>query len=134
MDDVTVNEWHSYAKSWAKHAGSMMMEARQKASFDREYKTGHELVTSIDIAIDEYLCENIRQTFPDHLILSEESSPDLAFAQGASVPVWVIDPIDARSILRKVYCMWQCPLRYITKVSVGWGLCMLPSYRRPTRQ
>jgi myo-inositol-1(or 4)-monophosphatase len=94
MDDVTVNEWHSYAKSWAKHAGSMMMEARQKASFDREYKTGHELVTSTDIAIDEYLCENIRQTFPDHLILSEESSPDLAFAQGASVPVWVIDPID----------------------------------------
>jgi myo-inositol-1(or 4)-monophosphatase len=51
MDDVTVNEWHSYAKSWAKHAGSMMMEARQKASFDREYKTGHELVTSTDMRL-----------------------------------------------------------------------------------
>ncbi|MBM6552161.1 inositol monophosphatase family protein [Marinomonas ostreistagni] len=94
MDEVTVDEWLSYAKSWAKHAGAIMVEAREQADFSAEYKDHHELVTSTDVAIDEYLCRQIRYTFPDHLILSEESSPDLALAHDSDVPVWVIDPID----------------------------------------
>lgn len=94
MDDSTINEWLGYAKSWAAHAGTMMVEARAKASFSAQYKSGHELVTSTDLAIDAYLCEQIKQTFPEHLILSEESSPDLELASHSDVPVWVIDPID----------------------------------------
>lgn len=94
MDEVTVDEWLGYAKSWAKHAGSMMIEARTEATFSADYKTDHELVTSTDLAIDAYLCQQIQYTFPDHLILSEESSPDLILAQESGVPVWVIDPID----------------------------------------
>lgn len=94
MDDVTVDEWYDYANSWAKHAGALMVEARQEASFATDYKSDHELVTSTDLAIDAYLCEQIHNTFPDHLILSEESSPDLLVAQQSNTPVWVIDPID----------------------------------------
>lgn len=94
MDDASVNEWLGYAKSWATHAGAMMLEAREKTSFSEQYKSGHELVTSTDLAIDDYLCEQIKQTFPDHLILSEESSPNLELATHSDVPVWVIDPID----------------------------------------
>ncbi|SBT17165.1 Inositol-1-monophosphatase [Marinomonas gallaica] len=94
MDEVTVDEWLSYAKSWATHAGAMIQEARNLADFSEQYKSEHELVTSTDLAVDDYLCRQIKQTFPDHLILSEESSPDLALVQKSDVPVWVIDPID----------------------------------------
>ncbi|SBS34046.1 Inositol-1-monophosphatase [Marinomonas aquimarina] len=94
MDDASVNEWLGYAKSWATHAGAMIVDAREQANFSEQYKSGHELVTSTDLVIDAYLCRQIKQTFPEHLILSEESSPDLELANNSEIPVWVIDPID----------------------------------------
>lgn len=94
MSTVPVNEWLDCAKKWAIHAGLMMIEARDNSAFSQQYKSGHELVTSTDLAIDEYLCRQISDAFPDHLILSEESSPDLRVAQASDTPVWVIDPID----------------------------------------
>ena len=94
MDEVTLDEWLGYAKSWAKHAGAMLIEARQEAAFSSDYKGDHELVTSTDLAIDDYLCQQIRYTFPEHRILSEESSPDMTLARESGSPVWVIDPID----------------------------------------
>ncbi|SBS35054.1 Inositol-1-monophosphatase [Marinomonas spartinae] len=86
--------WLNFAKSVATHAGQMMVEARSKAAFSTDYKADHELVTSADLAVDAYICQQITQTFPDHVILSEESSPKLALAELANKPVWVIDPID----------------------------------------
>lgn len=86
--------WLACAKEWAFHAGELMQRGRESAQFQRDYKAGHELVTSIDLAVDDYLCRQVRSTFPEHLILSEESSPDLEVASQLDVPVWVIDPID----------------------------------------
>lgn len=86
-------EWLEFAKSLAVSAGEMMLEARSKAVFVRDYKSDHELVTSTDLAIDQFLCSNIRKRYPEHLILSEESSPDLQLTS-RDIPVWVIDPID----------------------------------------
>ena len=86
-------EWLEFAKILAVSAGDMMVEARNKAVFVRDYKNDHELVTTTDLAIDQYLCAHIMQRYPDHLILSEESSPDIELVS-IDVPVWVIDPID----------------------------------------
>ncbi len=88
------DRWLESAKEWALHAGGMMQQGRANAQFKRDYKAGHELVTSVDLAVDDYLCTQIVSTFPGHLILSEESSPDLNVAMASDVPVWVIDPID----------------------------------------
>ncbi|MFD1381821.1 inositol monophosphatase family protein [Rhodanobacter aciditrophus] len=88
------DRWLESAKEWALHAGGMMQQGRANAEFKRDYKAGHELVTSVDLAVDDYLCTQIVSTFPGHLILSEESSPDLNVAMASDVPVWVIDPID----------------------------------------
>ena len=86
-------EWLDFAKSLAASAGEMMIEARSKAAFVRDYKGDHELVTTTDLAIDQFLCSSIATRYPEHLILSEESSPALQFTS-SDTPVWVIDPID----------------------------------------
>ncbi len=81
----------AFAKRIASHAGTIMVEAREKKGFSADYKADHELVTSTDLAIDHYLCQEIIAAYPDHRILSEESSPNLSLD---AVPTWVIDPID----------------------------------------
>ncbi|TDO96018.1 inositol monophosphatase family protein [Marinomonas balearica] len=87
-------EYLVFAKKLAHHAGVMMLEARQSSTFESDYKSGHELVTSVDIAVDDYLCSQIREQYPEHDIFSEESTPDLLICGENSAPVWVIDPID----------------------------------------
>ncbi|WP_219702614.1 inositol monophosphatase family protein [Marinomonas lutimaris] len=88
-------EWLDFAKNLAIKAGEMIVEARESATFVRDYKMDHELVTSTDIAVDQYICSHILRQYPSHCILSEESSPNLDLGDiGEDVPVWVIDPID----------------------------------------
>jgi myo-inositol-1(or 4)-monophosphatase len=89
------DEWLSFAKSLAMNAGVMIVAARESSTFVRNYKMDHELVTSTDIAVDQYICSRIIENYPSHRILSEESSPNIELGNIADdVPVWVIDPID----------------------------------------
>ncbi|BFM49552.1 inositol monophosphatase family protein [Marinomonas sp. THO17] len=89
------HDWLAFAKKIAIQAGSMILEARQTASFERDYKLHHELVTSTDVAVDAYLCAQIQTRYPQHTILSEETFPDVSFDSLAEEQVvWVIDPID----------------------------------------
>ncbi|MGO2236076.1 inositol monophosphatase family protein [Marinomonas sp.] len=88
-------EWLDFAKALAMKAGEMIVTARENSSFVRDYKMDHELVTSTDIAVDQYICGRIVEKYPSHCILSEESSPHMDLGSiGDDLPVWVIDPID----------------------------------------
>lgn len=88
-------EWLDFAKALAWQAGEMIVEARARSAFVRDYKADHELVTSTDVAVDQYICSSIVERYPSHCILSEESSPNMDLGNiGEDVPVWVIDPID----------------------------------------
>lgn len=78
----------------AQQAGELIRTERQQASFEHNYKSGHELVTSTDLKADQLIRSAIEQAFPDHSILSEESSPQLQDAASLRKPLWIIDPID----------------------------------------
>ena len=54
------------------------------------YKGTIDLVTDVDYQSEKYLIEAIRQRFPEHRIVSEESGVN----QGGDCCVWFIDPID----------------------------------------
>lgn len=43
---------------------------------------------------DEFITSAIRQAWPDHRILSEETMPDLSQAEELETPLWIVDPID----------------------------------------
>lgn len=88
---LNTDELLAFALRIAAQAGVIMVEAREAKGFSADYKADHELVTSTDLAIDHYLCQEIAKMYPEHRILSEESSPNLSLE---NVPTWVIDPID----------------------------------------
>ena len=82
------------AEDLAFKAGKSIVEARQSQRLTLSYKDGVELLTSADLSADQLIRAGIESAFPDHLILSEESSPDLSDAVDLQAPLWIIDPID----------------------------------------
>ena len=82
-----------FAEDLSRRAGVLIAQARADRALDLSYKEGIELLTSADLQADQLIRGEIEQTFPDHYILSEESSPHLDSAQLRG-PLWVIDPID----------------------------------------
>ena len=62
----------------AHEAGECIVEARAERRLRLSYKDGVELLTSADLSADRLIRAGIESVFPDHSILSEESSPDLS--------------------------------------------------------
>lgn len=85
-----------FAEDLAQRTGVLIAKARADRALDLSYKEGIELLTSADLQADQLIRSEIEKTFPEHYILSEESSPDIAELAPAWLhgPLWVIDPID----------------------------------------
>lgn len=83
-----------FTRALARDAGKLIVDERAQSTLSHEYKNGDELVTNADIKADQFICKAIAGQFPEHQILSEESSPDLADVQSIKGGLWIIDPID----------------------------------------
>ena len=83
-----------FTHALAREAGKLISDVRAEAALSHEYKNGDELVTNADIRADQLICAAIKQQFPEHQIISEESSPDLGSIAKIVTPLWIIDPID----------------------------------------
>lgn len=71
-------------------AGQIALEHKARLADVRvDRKSSKDLVTEADVAVERYLVEQIRQRFPDHAIVGEETG---THAGGAFR--WIIDPID----------------------------------------
>jgi myo-inositol-1(or 4)-monophosphatase len=67
------------------------------ARFDRKgigfrKKGGRDLVTAADLASEEFLLQRIRERFPDHRIIAEETSSE--HGTDLRQPTWILDPLD----------------------------------------
>lgn len=93
------------AKEAALLAAEIINEYQQSASFEVALKGKNDLVTDADIASEKKIIQKIKSTFPDDLILAEESS------QRDKLPdqrTWIIDPIDGTTNFAHsfpVYCV-----------------------------
>lgn len=80
-----------FAEDLARDAGSMIRTAfhAQRGEYDR--KSATDPVTETDRAVEKKLFGAIRDKFPDHAFIGEESA---ATAEWTSAPTWIVDPID----------------------------------------
>ena len=65
---------------------------REKSPLAVETKGLHDFVTEVDRLAEDAAVGCVREHFPDHVVMSEESSPDAD--AGAAEYRWVIDPLD----------------------------------------
>ena len=83
-----------FTEDLALKAGELVKRERDQNTLRTNYKQQTELVTHADVMADEMITGAIRERFPDHRILSEETMPDLSQAEELDTPLWIIDPID----------------------------------------
>lgn len=81
------------AVSIAHSAGLAIRDAHARQGFQHRYKKGSELVTDIDVAVDQLIAEALDQHFPNEARLTEELAPDRDSVT-LTDPLWIVDPID----------------------------------------
>lgn len=83
---------HDFCLQAAKDAGALVLELRQK-TFVTSSKGGdpRNIVTSVDLSVNDFLLGKIKAAFPDDALYSEESGGHL------EERTWAIDPIDGSS-------------------------------------
>lgn len=76
-----------------REAGDLLMRLREE-KFETLEKGGNprDVVTSVDLAVNNFLIDKIRKAFPNNAIYSEEGS-----GTAAGKNMWTIDPIDGSS-------------------------------------
>lgn len=91
---AAVQEIEEFTVKLARDTGDMINRERREAELTHSYKQGSELVTSADLKADALISERIHSRFPEHRLISEESSPEAALGETLQSPVWIVDPID----------------------------------------
>jgi myo-inositol-1(or 4)-monophosphatase len=98
---------YDFVLETVKKAGVLLLE-EQKKGFTVATKGSNprDIVTSIDVAVNTFIVEEIKKNFPDHSIYSEEGGG----VETTSTFQWVIDPIDgtanfSRSIPHFAVCI-----------------------------
>lgn len=94
MSKPNIAEIAAFARQIARDAGEIIVEERAGDALEHRYKAQQELVTSADLKADALITGAIRERYPSHRILSEESQPNIADAEDLESPLWIIDPID----------------------------------------
>lgn len=115
-----------FTEALARDAGKLIADERANTALSREYKNGDELVTNIDIKADTFICEAIASQFPDHQILSEESSPDIGAIEEITTPLWIIDPIDGTVNFAHGHNHSAISIAYVNEAQIRVGVVYNP--------
>lgn len=85
-------EYLSFAKDVALEGGKMIRHAFQQPR-ENNYgrKSATDPVTETDHAVEAYIVGRIRQQFPSHKVIGEESASQTVWTDDAT---WIVDPID----------------------------------------
>lgn len=117
----------NFAMQTAREAGKILLEKfGRKISIND--KSDKNIVTEADLASEKYIVEQIKNTFPRHAILAEESGQTLVEG-AASEYQWIIDPLDGTTNFAHGY---PCFCVSIGLEKIGAGIVIGAIYD-PTR-
>jgi myo-inositol-1(or 4)-monophosphatase len=119
-----MQHFKDFAVNVAHKAGALLMQKIDQ-SIEINYKGDINLVTEADKMSENLIIAAIRQSFPDHGILSEESPSIL---DGSSMR-WIIDPLDGTTNYAHGY-----PVFCVSIALEKDGVVMLGVIYDPTRQ
>ena len=85
-------------------------------------KDGNEIVTKHDLDSEKIIIKKIRDSFPDHRILSEEEGDN----KKKSDYLWIIDPIDGSTNFSIHNPLWSVSLALLYKNDLILGLILAP--------
>jgi myo-inositol-1(or 4)-monophosphatase len=81
-----------------------------------------DLVTEADLASEKIIVETIKEVFPDHAVLAEESGA----LQGDDAHCWVIDPLDGTTNFAHALPIFAVSIAYVHKDRTLMGIVFNP--------
>jgi myo-inositol-1(or 4)-monophosphatase len=109
----------------ARQGGAILLDYAKKGFQIHKKDQGINLVTEADLRSEKAIIQTIRQTFPEHQILSEEQG----LQKSPTHPIkWIVDPLDGTTNFAHGFPMYN--------VSIGVeyvGACVLGVVYDPTR-
>lgn len=92
MDKKIRQELFNQAKKWVYEAGKNIREKINEPLTIDTKANENDLVTETDKNTEKFFADNIKMTYPSHLLLGEEGYGDNITSLDGTV--WIIDPID----------------------------------------
>lgn len=83
---------HTNASHWVKEAADNIRTELDNELVVKMKTAPNDLVTNLDVQTEKFLIGKIKDTYPNHKIVSEEGFGDSV--QNLGGPVWFVDPID----------------------------------------
>ncbi len=98
-----LNELVTFAKALARGGGAIAMSCYGRAR--PTFKYDETLVTEADIAVQDYIREEIAAAYPHHHFLGEEGVQDESYTIPEE-PLWVVDPVDGTAAFSAAMPIW----------------------------
>ena len=96
VDRKLIERAHGIAVDAVHEAGTRIVAIRNEGDIGLASKGDRNPVTRADLEAEAIILSRIRDAFPEHRILSEESSPEVT-GLDAEGPLWIVDPVDGTS-------------------------------------
>ncbi len=118
-----LNKILDIAKAAALEAGEFVKSIRASGEIGLQYKRARDMVTAADLGANEIIIKQIKETFPDHRFLSEESNPE---EQDYSGKLWIIDPVDGTTNFARGHSNVGISIAYAEEGKVLVGIVNAP--------
>lgn len=92
MESIVQDNLYKQAKAWVMEAGEFIRQKINEPLTVETKSNRNDLVTSMDKEIEYFFTQKIKETFKNHLIISEEGYGDQVTSMDGVI--WIIDPID----------------------------------------
>ncbi|KAF2955953.1 inositol monophosphatase [Marinitoga sp. 38H-ov] len=103
--------------------GKNLLEWREKEFTISSKSSKHDLVTSLDLRVQEFLYNSLMQKYPEIGFLGEESGMD---EKPKSNKYWVIDPIDGTVNFSKMLPLFCISAAYVENDEPKYGIIYAP--------
>lgn len=104
-------------------AGSLLLDGRTAIFQVGSKANRHDLVTDYDRRAEDLIVSRIREVFPDHSILAEESGA----TNGDPRYQWVIDPLDGTMNFAHRYPLFSVSIAFKVNGVTEWGAVHVPA-------
>lgn len=119
-----INSMLLNAISWARQAGEIQLDNFRHDSIGTEFKSSRaDIVTEVDNICEELIIHNIKEVYPGHSIIAEESGNNLI---PDSEYTWIIDPLDGTTNYRSGLPFFSVSIAICHKGEVIAGVVYAP--------
>jgi myo-inositol-1(or 4)-monophosphatase len=120
-----MNEIMALALDAAAKAAQIAINVRNSGNIGLNFKGDNNLCTLADIECEKAIIGLIKEKFPSHAVLSEESNSELE-NRNYNMPLWIIDPIDGTTNYAHGHNHVGISIAFLDKGEVQCGVVAVP--------